>query len=181
MPINSVQTFVKTQLNGLAFPSGVTITGEDQTVTIPNLIAYIAPPVPGTVELDTQPLCFIWGAHLVEDRKEMNGTNTATIGTTAGFRVLTYDCNIWIKYILPNTQPLEDNIFPLVVDSIMQKLRGIVYPVSITDAITGWPSRIQLIGEHFDVTYGDVRETADQQLWLYEAQIIMTIKERIQQ
>jgi hypothetical protein len=179
MPINSVQTFVKGQLQNLAFPAGVTLTGEDETVTVPNLVAYIAPPVVG--DLAAAPLAFVWGAHLTEDRKEMNGVNTATIGTTAGFRVLTYDCMIYIKYIIPNTQPLEDNIFPLIIDSIMQKLRGITYPVSITDAITGWPSTIQLIGEHFDVTYGDVRETADQQLWLYEAQITMTVRERIQQ
>ena len=112
----------------------------------------------------------------------MAGGRAATIGTTSAFRVLTYQMGVFLKFLLPNDLPLEDSVFPLVVDSVMIALRGITIPVQITDTtVGGWPSTITHFGEDLECWYGNIHASEDQRLWLYEAEIRNTIKEHLQQ
>jgi hypothetical protein len=83
---------------------------------------------------------------------------------------------------MENDAPLEDSLFPLIIDTVMIALRGMVMPVqNVTDSITGWVTNITHIGEEFTIEYGPIRELDDQRFWLYEAHIAMQVFEKIQQ
>lgn len=150
--------------------------------TIPNVQAYIAPPVIG--DMLAAPQVYIWSGKITDKRQTMAGARTATIGTTSGFRIATYEMGIFIKYMMPNDLALEDNIFPLIVDSIMIKLRSTTLPMPLTDATIGsglWPSTITHFGEDMDVWYGNIHAAEDGRFWVYEAEIRCTIREAYQQ
>jgi|ERR1039457_4368672 hypothetical protein len=168
MPLNSIQNLVVTQLDGLAMPDG-----------IPNAIAYVAPPV--VEDMAEQPLIFVWGGRLSEKRQTMAGGRSATINTTSGFRTLDWEIDVFIKYAMANDNTDIQNLFPLAIDLVMQKLRGITMPQKITDAVTGWPSQVVLIGEDMEMHYGDIHALSDQRYWLFEAEIICKVREQIQQ
>lgn len=169
MPLNSVQVFVKQQLDNLPIEDGLGTATK----------AYVSPPIIG--DMATNPLVFVWGAVSHEMRETMAGGRTATINTTSGIRTIQYELDIYIKYAIANDNPNEDNVFPLVVDSVMQKLRGIQIPTNITDPVTNWPSVITDLGERFSLQYAPVMEAVDQRFWVYEARIVAPITEKIQQ
>ena len=178
MPLNSTQEVVKTALTGLTMPvySGSPIS--------PVPMVWIAPPVIG--DFSQAPQIYIWGGVTREKRQTMGPRGTTiptTVGThAAGFRDARYMVDIWIKYAMENDAPLEDNLFPLIIDTVMVALRGMTMPVqNVTDSITGWVTNITEIGEEFTIEYGPIRELDDQRFWLYEAHIAMTVKEKIQQ
>ena len=172
MPINSVSEFTKAQLNGQTFP---TLSG----YTIPNAQAWIAPPVIG--DMAEAPQIYVWSGKITEKRETMAGGRTSSIGTTAAFRILTYEMGIFIKYAMPNDEPLADNIFPVIVDTVMETLRGTTMPIAIVEVQTGWKSNITDFGEVFTVWYGDIHEAGDTRFWVYEAEIRMNIRESVQQ
>jgi hypothetical protein len=111
------------------------------------------------------------------------GTSIPTSAGTfsSGFRDAHFTVDIWIKYGMENDDVLEDSKFPLIIDIIMQALRGMTMPVQITDGITGWVTNITHIGEDFTIEYGPIRELEDQRFWLYEAHIAMMVYEKVQQ
>jgi hypothetical protein len=148
--------------------------------TIPNAEAWIAPPVIG--DLLEAPQIYIWSGKITAGRKTMAGGSVPTIGTTSGFRIWTYEMGIFIKYMMPNDLELEDNIFPLIVDSVMEKLQSVNLPVAITDTTVGArPSHITHFGQDMDVWYGNIHSAGDERFWTYEAEIRNTIRESLQQ
>ena len=178
MPLNSTQEVVKTALTGLTFP---TYSGSP---IAPPAQAWIAPPVIG--DFSAAPQIYVWGGVVREKRQTMGprGTTIPTsVGTfAAGFRDAKYTIDIWIKYAMENDATLEDSLFPLIIDTVMVALRGMVMPVqNVTDSITGWVTNITHIGEDFTIEYGPIRELDDQRFWLYEAHIAMQVSEKIQQ
>ena len=176
--MNSVQETVKAALTGLTMP---TYSGNPIS---PVPLVWIAPPVIG--DFASAPQIYVWGGVVREKRQTMGprGTTIPTsVGTfPAGFRDAHYTVDIWIKYAMENDAPLEDSLFPLIIDTVMIALRGMVMPVqNVTDSITGWVTNITHIGEEFTIEYGPIRELDDQRFWLYEAHIAMQVFEKIQQ
>lgn len=173
MPLNSVGTFVKGALDGMTFvqPAGF-------PRAIPNAQAWIAPPIIGDM---TTPQIYVWDGKITQSRKTMSGTNAPAINTTGAMRNVEYSMGMFIKYAMPNDDVLEDNIFPIIVDNVMEVLRGVVYPVQIVDANTGWPSTITDFGEEMEVWYGNIHSAEDGRFWVYEAEIRMRVRETIQQ
>lgn len=168
MPLNSVQALVQSSLNGLPMPNG-----------IPNAVAYVAPPV--VTDLAAMPEIFVWGGQLSEKRQTMAGSRSATINTTSGFHDMFWSIDVYIKYAMSPDDAHLQSSFPLVVDLVMEKLRGIPITDTITDSVTGWVSQIVEIGEDMTMNYGDIHSLSDQRYWLFEAQIICKVHELIQQ
>jgi hypothetical protein len=178
MPMNSVQETVKTALTGLTMP---TYSGNP---ICPTPQVWIAPPVIG--DFASAPQIYVWGGVVREKRQTMGprGTSIPTSAGTfpSGFRDAHFTVDIWIKYAMENDDVLEDSKFPLIIDTVMQELRGMTMPVlNVTDSITGWVTNITHIGEDFTIEYGAIRELEDQRFWLYEAHIAMMVYEKIQQ
>lgn len=144
-----------------------------------NALAYVAPPVVTDMSENVQ--IFVWGGQLAEKRQTMSGQRAATIGTTTGFRDLIWSLDIYMKYAMSPDDVHLQSSFPLAVDLVMQKLRGITMPQIITDSVESWPSTILEIGEDMTMNYGDIHTLSDQRFWLFEAQIIVKIHETIQQ
>jgi len=176
MPLNSVANHVREAINGVVFPSGATYDG---TTQIPALQAHISVPM-GTVVTDG-PHAFVWGGNVAEARQTMGGPRATQINTTSPFRVLNHRVSIVVRWGLPSNLTTQDSVFPVVVDTIIENLRGIPMPVQINDEQTNRPSTIQIIGEEFNTDYGQVYAMKDQRYWLYGAKITMAVREVIQQ
>lgn len=172
--MNSVMEVIRTELTGLVLPEyeGKPIAPVPQV--------WIAPPVIG--DFAQAPQIYVWGS-VVREKRQTMGPRATTIGTSAsGVRDAHYMIDIWIKYAMENDAPLEDSLFPLIIDTVMIALRGMTMPVlNVTDYITGWVTNITHIGEDFTVEFGVIRELEDQRFWLYEAHIAMAVFEKIQQ
>jgi hypothetical protein len=159
MPLNSVMQHVKSVLNDLTLPSGLTFDGEHQ---VPNLKALIA--IEYGLTFSAQPLAFIWGGVLDIKRRTMGGPRSAEINTSSPFRNITYKMQITLRYSVPRVLSNIDSIFPLIIDSM-----------------TGWKSTITEIGEQFDISVPNVFQHEDQRWWAYGARVVTTVKEDYQQ
>jgi hypothetical protein len=166
---------VKQALDGLTFPSGVTFDG---TTAVPNLQAFIS--VPQVAQLTT-PTAFVWGGYFNEKRRTMAGQRATSVNTSSGFRRAEYRMDVIVRYAIPHNTPILDSVFPVIVDSVMERLRGIPMPQALTDPQTGKQSTMVIVGEDFDVQYGQVYQLADLRYWLYGAKITTRIIEDLQQ
>jgi hypothetical protein len=176
MPLSSVMNHVKSVLDGLVFPVGLTLDGTNQ---VPNLKALIA--IESGLTFSAQPLAFIWGGVLDIKRRTMGGPRSASINTTSPFRNITYKMQVTVRYSVPSSLSNIDSIFPLIIDSIVMQLSGTQMPIVITDAMTGWQSTISEIGESFDISVPNAFTHADQRWRAYGARIVTTIREDYQQ
>jgi hypothetical protein len=167
---------VKSVLDGLVFPVGLTLDGTNQ---VPNLKALIA--IESGLTFSAQPLAFIWGGVLDVKRQTMGGPRSATINTSSPFRNVTYKMQITLRYSVPRVLSNIDSIFPLIIDSVVMRLSGTQMPIVITDSMMGWQSQITEIGEQFDISVPNVFTHADQRWWAYGARIVTTIREAYQQ
>lgn len=167
--------FTKVLLDGLPIAQP-----EFLPFTIPNLEAHIAPPVIG--DMMEAPQAYIWSGKLLSKQETMAGQSGSTINTTGPFKVQTYELGVFIKYMMPSDLDLEDNIFPLIVDSVMMKLGSVALPAAITDTVVGaWPSNITHFGKDMECYYGNIHESGDMRFWVYEAEVRVTVRESIQQ
>ena len=147
---------------------------------IPNAQAWIAPPVVG--DMADAPQIYVWSGKITSKQETMAGQSAATINTTGPFTVMTYEMGIFIKYAMPNDLPLEDSIFTIMVDSIMEKLRGAPSTIPLIDTVVnGKPSNITHFGKDMDVWFGNIHEAEDTRYWVYECEIRNTIREAVQQ
>lgn len=167
---------VKSVLNDLTLPSGLTFDGEHQ---VPNLKALIA--IEYGLTFSAQPLAFIWGGVLDIKRRTMGGPRSAEINTSSPFRNITYKMQITLRYSVPRVLSNIDSIFPLIIDSVVMQLSGTQMPITITDSMTGWKSTITEIGEQFDISVPNVFQHEDQRWWAYGARVVTTVKEDYQQ
>lgn len=157
MPLNSVQLYIKSQLNGLQLP----LTQQGVTA------AYIAPPNPGVIE---QPLIYIWGA-----------IDNESPATTASQKLM-YDVDLWVYWVEDSDDPLADSLFPIVLDAIKAQLRGLkrVLPAQITDPVTGLVSDLLAVGRHMKTDYAPARTLENEAMTLYMAHIIVGVEEWVQ-
>lgn len=174
--LNSVMRHVKEALDGIVFPTGATYDGVTQ---IPALQAHVSVPM-GTVITDG-PHAFVWGGTLNRKRKTMGGPRSTQINTTSPFHDVNHRIDITLRWGLPSNLNTQDSIFPVVIDTVIEVLGGIPMSIQISDEQTGRPSTIEIIGEEFQVTYGQVYSMKDQRYWSYGAKITMPVLERVQQ
>lgn len=158
MPLNSVQTYVKTTLNGLAVPGRTDL-----------LIAYVTPP---PVEPLNGTRAYIWGSRMSEKR--------GTFPRGPGFKTLSWRVDIWLSMLEAASDANLDQAFPLLVDAVMTKLRTVEMPVYITDPTTGQLSQLWSIGEDYEFEYPPELATATNRLMYYRCGITATVEEVIQ-
>lgn len=166
MPLNSVQTYLKGVLNGLALPFGS-----------PNLTAMITPPDPGDGML---PAVYIWGSTGEEARQTMPRAKPG-LPSTGGFKVILYRVDCWLIWFGDAENANADSAFPAVIDVVTNQLRTTLMPVlNLVDPVTSGTSNLLAVGENIDVDYAPVHATEDQRYLCYTARVICEIKEQIQ-
>ena len=155
MGVNTVQSHVKTLLNGL---------------TIPNyrepLATYITPPNPGKLP---GPACYVWAT--------AGNNHRQTMPRGAGFRETTWGVSIWLMAPGIATDPLSDVKFAGLIDTVINALVTDTMPIFETDSVTGQQYQLLSIGEEFTVQQSPVHALSDQRLLLFEALIDLTVKE----
>lgn len=160
MPLNSVQLYTKSIINGIVPP------------LLPNapVQAYIAPPVPG--DMGASPQAYVWGGTFRERRQ------TAPRGQA--FKRVDYQLDVWVIHAEDPSDPNADQMFPTTVDAIMKALRETSpMPLDITDPTTGEISQVLMIGEDFEVEYAPVRSLADNRYVQYAVRIGVNVYEAI--
>jgi len=155
MSVNTVQSHVKTLLNGLTLPNYQT-----------NLVTYITPPNPGKLP---GPAAYVWATAGTNNRQ------TAPRG--AGFRQMTWTVSIWLMAPGIASDVKADIKFAGVIDTVINALVTDTMPIMVTDSVTGLIYQLIAIGEDFTVQQSPVHGLADQRLLMYEALINLTVKE----
>lgn len=155
MPLNSVQLYVKSVLNG------ITVPGQPQTLT-----AAITPPV---FEDIGAPRCFIWGGRVQGSRQ--------TMPRGAGFRKLPWLIDIYLVYLTNPQNTTVDSEFPLVIDAVLNKLWTTQMPTIITDPATEVVTQIQAIGEEWTLDYPPERTPGTLKMLWYSALLTTTVLE----
>jgi hypothetical protein len=161
-PLNSVQQFVANIVNGIQVP----------TITKP-IEAFITPP---TVEDIDGPKAYIWGARNRGRRQTM----PRGIAPHAGFKRLDWTVDIYLVYETTPDDPLIDQAFPLIIDSVLAKLWTTTMPQIITDPTSGQVSQIQSIGEEWELEYPPERTPATLRMIWYSSRIAMDVLEIVQ-
>ena len=106
--------------------------------------------------------------------------------STGGFKYLTYQLDIYLKY-LTNPQDAEiDQEFPIFVDTVLYQLYNTVMPVfidsqgNVVNAGGANISQITSIGEEWDMDYPPEMTPSTQRMLLYGCRITMMLEEVIQ-
>lgn len=171
MPINTVQQYVKSHLDGMNLPLGL---GQVQ--------AYITPPNPGEA---VTPQVFIWGSHGDETRLTVPRAEYQAL-STGGDKTLVHRLDVWVVWFGSTEEPTADAAFPAVIDALMGVLRNMPLVDAagntqhLTDPVTGQLSQIVKLGENMSWDYGPVRAVADQRYLRYDALINCEVTEIIQ-
>lgn len=176
MPLNSVQLYVQSLLNGITIPS----PGSEASST---LECYITPP---TLEDLDGPRAYIWGGRQTVRRQTMPRTQPND-PSTAGFKYFTYTMDIYLSYLTnPNDTDLDQE-FPLFVDAVLSVLWNtqiaifidpLGNPVAVGDQ-TNEDSQILAIGEQWDMDYPVVKSPATQRMLYYTCRIAMQVEESV--
>jgi hypothetical protein len=167
MPLNSVQLYVQSLLDGLVVP------GEAQP-----LKAYVTPPV---IDKLNGPRAYVWGGRLRGERQ------TAPRGPA--FKHLAWTIDVYVSYLTPPGGALADQQFPLIVDAIMAATWAAKIPLMIDSQ--GQPvinplepppgaSQILNIGEQFELEYPPERNAASLRLLYYTCRLGLDIYEVVQ-
>ncbi len=168
MPLNSVQLYTQTILQGLLLP-----------LDLPPLAAYIAPPNPGE---GTQPGAYIWGSRGDEQRRAIPRAQHANLSTGA-WKTLTHDLDIWLIWLGSSEDPNVNQMFPAIIDAVMATLRNtqlLDQQDVLVDPITLQRSNILNFGERMSWEYAPVRVAADQRFLRFDARITCSAEEWIQ-
>ncbi len=166
MPLASVQTYVKSLLDGTQLPLG-----------LGTLAAYITPPDPGE---STEPAVYIWGSVAKEQRQSMPRHKPGQY-STGGFVWIKHTIDLWLLYCMYEDDPNIDQSYPGVIDFIQSILRDTLMPVqNLYDQVTGQLSHLMAIGEDMTWDYAPVHSLADQRMLRFTARRTVDIKELIQ-
>ena len=139
MSLNACQQYLQGQLDGLTSPN------------LPPCQAWVLPPP--TTQPAEYPQIYVWGGDLTEDR--------ATLPRPLGQKRISHTTTLWVQWMSPNDTDTVQN-FPLLIDSIRAKIRGLNLAVQIVDPTTGDVSQLTDIGERIMVQYSTPVATADQ-------------------
>ncbi len=156
MSLNAVQQYLLSVLDGM--PSA----------NLPPALAYVMPPV--TTDLIAQPVIFIWGAKLNEER--------LTLARTTGEKRVRYRCSLWLQFVSTNDLSTSQD-FPVFLDAVRKLLRTLPLGNTITDPVTGETSQIIDIGETMQQDYATPTAMADQRLLSNNATMTVGITEHL--
>ena len=161
MTLNAVQWTIYEAINGI-----------QPSVYYPSPVeAHIRPLVPDVLSA-TAPQVFIWGAQGEEMRYTPPRKTTPLVGPGgAGYRKVTHKVRIWITATSENISQSEiagaapERGFPVLIWQVMDVLRSLDMPVTITDPDTDEQSEMILVGEEFTWDY-DLDRSLTEQGWL---------------
>jgi hypothetical protein len=165
MPLNTIQTYVKSIINGAELPLGLGV-----------LQAFITPPDPGE-SLD--PTIYIWGSVAHEKRQTMPRHQPGNY-SSGGFKWIDHTLDLWLVFCAYADDNGVDSQFPAAIDAVMAILRDTQMQVPVFDPVTGMKSTIEMIGESMTWDYAPVHSLEDQRMLRYTARITVDVKELIQ-
>ena len=105
MPLLSVQRYIQGVFDGLPVP------GQAKA-----LVAKITPPVSQNLD---GPVAFVWGGSMRAERQAGPRGKPGGPATTAGFKHLQWDVDVWLCYLTNPKSPTLDSQFPAFVDAVM--------------------------------------------------------------
>jgi hypothetical protein len=158
MSVNAVETYVASLLDGVQSPN----------MPAPTQAWVLPPPV---VQLTPNPQVFVWGGAWSEERH--------TLPRGRGQKRVAYALSVWIQSAT-TSDPLDEYgpaAFPLLIETVLDILRTITIPISITDPVTGAESIIQTIGEKMTVAHATPVAGADQRFLWHAATVKVAISE----
>lgn len=160
MPMNSITQYCYGLLQGLVVPWD----------GIAPVQAFITPPAPGA--FGPAPIAIVAGARMQASRESMP--------RGMGFKNLIWTVEVYLHYqSVPTAQNL-DQIFPIIVDAVMQEMWSTTMPVPIEDPTTGAKSKVMSIGERYTVDYPPIRTANKGQTYVYVARLQFEVKELLQ-
>lgn len=165
MPLVTVQTYIKSLLDGLIIPG---------PAGIGPLEAFIQPPDPNE---GPQPAAYIWASGGREFRQAMP-RNTGP-GTPAGWKNVHPDIEIYLTWFDYADEPYVDTAFSAVIDTIMQRLRTSPDPATVTDPNSGLVCELAGVGEDMTWQALSVSSTADQRWLRFDALLLVPFTEFI--
>lgn len=161
MPLNSIQLYLQSILDGLPIPGSTT-----------TLEAQITPPV--TQDLDG-PIAFVWGGSMRTVRQTGPRGNPGK----AGFKHQQWDADVWLVYLTNPDDPELDQEFPLIVDAILAQLWSTPEPLFITDPTTGLNTQLLSVGEEYRLEYAQVHTPATLRMLYYTAHLTVSLYEAV--
>lgn len=165
MSLVTVQTWIKTRLDGLVIPGPADVGA---------LEAFITPPDPRD---DPPPAAYIWPANGSETRQSFP-RNTGP-GTPAGWKNSRPNMQVYLTWFDSAGDPYADNAFPSVIDAVMHALRTSPDPAEVTDPNTGEVSWLAGVGEEMSWQGLGITAVADQRWLRYDAMITVPFIEFI--
>jgi hypothetical protein len=159
LALNAIQQFCLGLLDGLTVPWD----------GIAPIAAYITPPAPLPL---SGPMALIAGARMQASRESMP--------RGMGFKNLLWTVEVYLHYQSAPTAPNLDQIFPIIVDTVMAKMWTTTMPVPIVDPTTTAKSSVMSVGEKITVDYPPVRTANKSQTYVYVARIQFEVKELLQ-
>ena len=154
MSLNSVQLYVRDQLNGLT------------CATLPAAEAWVLPP-PTTQPADN-PQIYVWGGRSDESRM--------TIPRFRGQKRVAHTVSCWIQWV-SDSDPANVQQFPVFMDTITYTLRSLPIPAQLTDPTTGLVSQLLNLGERIITEYGTPLALQAQGLLLHTAAMSLVAAE----
>jgi len=159
MAMNAVTQYCYGLLQGLEIPwDGIAA-----------ITAYVTPPAPGTFN---GPIAVIAGARMQASRESMP--------RGMGFKNLVWTVEVYLHYQSAPTAANLDQIFPVIVDTVMTRMWTTTMPTPIVDPTTGAKSSVMSIGERFTLDYPPIRTANKSQTYVYVARIQFEVKELLQ-
>ena len=169
MSIVTVQSFIRSLLDGLEMPANV-----------PSAEAFITPPDPRVKA--KVPAIYIWPSDGQENRsKELGGTIPRNTGpnTPSGTKGLLHQFDVYVTWFSANQGRQADPLFPGIVDTIMLALRtSQPNPAEMTDPYSRITSTIYNVGETLKYRIG-IEATADERWLRYDSLIQVSVWEII--
>jgi len=169
MPVNTVQQYLKTVLNGQLLPND-----------LGTLEALITPPNPNDDAVNVT--AYIWGSRADEGRRSVPRAQFGN-AETGGWKVISHEVDIWLVWFGAADDPDADQQFPTIIDATTAVLRNVVlldqtqYAV---DPVTGQKSNLLNVGENLNWEYAPVKATVDQRYLRYDARITCSLEEWFQ-
>jgi hypothetical protein len=151
---------------------------QEQVDNLPNLYfdntdAKITPDVPGQADVG-HPVIHVFTSGFSERRQTMPRASNAHPG---GYKKARHSVDLFILVLQKSTKSYADSAFPILLETIMQKLRSVPLTAPITDPDTGAESTILSIGEEFEVKIAPLVTVTNQQLVAWQAQITCPVDE----
>lgn len=164
MTRSAILEYTKSLIDGLVFPP---------SQGIPNLVAYVSPPVIG--DAATAPLAYIWAPTKSETRQ--------SAPRPYGFKVNHYSLYIALVWATSNNSqdfPAIETAWPTLLEKIENTLRLAPTTVPLTDSVTGDTSFLSIMGDDMITEDMPLVTIEDQRIYWWSARITVNAREVFQ-